>query len=176
VLIEDTNAATVTGVNNWIQTNASPGPLSGSVQTTSPGFRNPAAKDFTLSNGSPCIRAASSVYGLPGREYFLNETTNRLWRIRAAARDLGALESTSTNGPVGPYDPSPRPLLGISRSNIQATLSWPLFAQDFQLQTAGQATPNTWSAVSTVYATNLAGLSVVAPTTTNDVSFFRLEK
>src|SRR5437899_8239616 len=96
VLVEDTNAATVTGVNNWIQANAGAGPLSGSVQSSSPGFRNAAAKDYTLTNGSVCIGAANaSVFGLPGREYFQNEITNRLWRIRAAAQDIGAFESTS---------------------------------------------------------------------------------
>src|SRR5436190_3392470 len=98
VLIENLNAATVSGVNNWIQTNAAEGPLKSSVLTATPGFRNPALKDFTLTNGAACIGAANgSVFGLPGREYFRNESTNRLWRIRSAARDIGALESTTAS-------------------------------------------------------------------------------
>jgi hypothetical protein len=176
VLIEDPAAAVVIGVNNWIQTNASAGPLTGSIQTASPGFRDPAAKDYTLSIGSACIGAASaSVYGLPGKEYFLNEATNRLWRIRAAARDLGAFESTSTNGPIGPYDPTPRPLLSASQSGGHAVLSWPLFAQDFQVQTSGVIGPATWTPAPFSYLTNLTGLSATL-STSNGPSFFRLQK
>lgn len=145
ILIEDTGAAVVTGVNNWMQTNASPGPLTGSVQSGSPGFRNPAAADYTLAIGSRCIGAANgSVFGLPGKEYFKNELTNRLWRIRDAARDIGALESTSTNGPVGPYDPEPLPRLSIARSGSNAVLSWPLFAPEFQLYESDFSRPLTW--------------------------------
>src|SRR6266436_5504640 len=103
LLIEDNSAATVTGVNNWLQTNASAGPLTGSVGSASPGFRNAAFEDYTITNGSVCIVAANTtVFGLPGKEYYRNEITNRQWRIRAAARDIGAFESTSTNSPVGP--------------------------------------------------------------------------
>jgi hypothetical protein len=176
VLIEDPAAAVVTGVNNWIQTNASAGPLTGSIQTASPGFRNPAAKDYTLSSGSACIGAASaSVYGLPGKEYFVNEATNRLWRIRATARDLGAFEGTSSNSPVGPYDPVPRPALGISRSGPQVVISWPLFAQDFRLQTSALVDPKIWNAATFGYTTNLTGLSA-ALSASNSPAFLRLQE
>ena len=176
VLIENAAAAVVTGVNNWLQTNASPGPLTGSIQTASPGFRNLAAKDYTLSSGSACIGAASgSVYGLAGKEYFLNEVTNRLWRIRSAARDLGAFESTSANDPIGAYDPPPRPMLGVGWSGSRAILSWPLFAQDFQLQTSDLATRAAWQSAPFSYLTNLNGLSATV-SATNGPAFFRLEK
>jgi hypothetical protein len=111
-LIEDAVHGTITGANNWLQTNAAPGPLTGSIQTASPGFLNLATKDFTLATASPCIGAATAaVYGLPGKEYYHNELTRCQWRIRNAARDLGAFESTTTNSPAGPYDPQPRPAL-----------------------------------------------------------------
>src|SRR5262249_20807140 len=113
-LVEDAVHGSVVGGNNWIQTNATAGPLTNSIQSASPGFRNAAAKDYTLSNGSACIGAATaSVYGLPGKEYYQNESNSCEWRIRFAARDVGAFESTSTNAPVGPYDPFPRPNLNI---------------------------------------------------------------
>src|SRR5215472_7292357 len=68
VLIENTSAATVSGLNNWLQTNAAAGPLLASLSSANPGFRNPALKDFTLTNGSVCIgHATAAVYGLPGR-------------------------------------------------------------------------------------------------------------
>src|SRR5207245_2888544 len=115
-------------LNNWIATNASAGPLIASVQSSSPGFRNSSAKDYTLTNGSLCIGAANaSVFGLPGREYFRNEITNRFWRIRPAALDIGAFESTNTNAPVGPYDPAPPVRLAISKTGASAVVSWPLY-------------------------------------------------
>lgn len=174
VLIEDTNAAVVTGINNWIQTNAAAGPLIKSVSSASPGFRNAALKDYTLTLGSSCIGAAGLVYGLPGREYFLNETTNRLWRERPAARDLGAFESTSSGSPVGPYDAPPRPPLSISLAGGNPVVSWPLFAQDFQLWKSDLAGPSSWSLVPSAAVTNLAGLTV-SPTPTAP-AFFRLQK
>ena len=89
VLIENTTAATVSGMNNWLQTNASAGPLTASVRSAAPGFRNPAGQDYTLGPNSICVGAANAtVFGLPGREYFLNEVTNSMWRIRAAARSV----------------------------------------------------------------------------------------
>lgn len=166
VLIENTNAATVTGVNNWLQTNATIGPLTASIQSATPGFRNAPVKDFTLTNTSVCIGAANpAVYGLPGREYYLNEVTNRLWRVRAAARDLGAFESTSTNAPIGPYDPPPQPQLSIARSGASVVVAWPLFAQDFQLYQSDLSTPLTWSLTGYAYATNAAGISASLPAT-----------
>lgn len=114
-LVENTNAGSVSGVNNWLPSNATPGALTGSVQSAAPGFRNAATQDYTLASGSVCIGAANtSVYGLPGKEYYRNEITNRQWRARAAARDLGAFESTTTNSSVGPYDSAPLPRLSAS--------------------------------------------------------------
>jgi hypothetical protein len=176
VLIEDTNAAAVTGLNNWLQTNAATGPLTGSVQSASPGFRNPAANDYTLTSASACIGVANvAVYGLAGREYFQNEITNRMWRIRASAQDIGAFESTSTNTPVGPYDPSPLPQLTIQRSEANVLLSWPLFAQDFQLYQSALNSPVTWSPAPNTYVTNAMGLSATSPVNV-DRYFFRLQK
>ena len=175
-LIENSTYGTVTGANNWLQTNAAPGFLTGSIQTGSPGFRNPAAKDFTLMGGSPCIGAATaSVYGLPGKEYYQNETNNCQWRIRAAARDLGAFESTSTNSPVGPYDAFPRPRLSVMLSGGNAVLSWPLFAQDFQLEQSPALLPASWTAVSSSYVTNTSEISCTAQAT-GGKAFFRLRK
>jgi hypothetical protein len=176
VLIEQTNAATVSGMNNWLQTNAATAWLTGSVQSAAPGFRNPSAKDYTLSNGSICIGAANAaVFGPPGREYYLNELTNRMWRIRAAARDLGAFESTSTNGPVGPYDPVPRPQVSIVRSGTNVVVSWPLFAQDFRLQQSDFTLPISWSAAAVGYVTNAVGVQATVPAAASK-SFFRLKQ
>ena len=176
VLIEDAAAAVVTGSNNWLQTNANVGPLTGSVQSPSPGFRNPSAKDYTLANGSVCIGAAGLVFGLPGREYFRNETTNRFWRIRDAARDLGAFESTSTNSAVGPYDAPPVPRLIIRQSASGVVLSWPLFAQDFQAFTSGLNTPFTWKAQpGALVTTNLTALSM-STALSSMPAVFRLQK
>ncbi len=91
VLIENASNATVTGQNNWLQTNASSGPLVTSIRSATPGFRNAAMKDYTLATGSACIGAASMpVSVVPGEEYYKNEGTNRLWRMRNSALDLGA--------------------------------------------------------------------------------------
>ena len=175
VLIETANAATVTGINNWLQTNASAGPLAASVQSVAPGFRNATAKDYTLTNNSVCIGAANfSVFGLPGKEYYLNELTNRLWRIRAAAWDIGAFESTSTNGPVGPYDPAPLLKVSIGMSGTNAMVTWPLFAQDFQLYQSDFCSPIVWSLAPVSNSTNAAGVLVTAPAKTGK-SFFRLK-
>ena len=173
-LVEDPVHGTVIGANNWLQTNATPGPLTNSVQSAAPGFRNPAAKDYALLAGSACISVANpSVYGLPGKEYYLNETTKAQWRIRLAARDLGAFESTSTNNPVGPYDPTPRPLLSIAQSGTNAIVSWPLFAQDFQLQQSGQLAPTAWTASPLARISNTVAISATAPLNASN-NFFRL--
>jgi hypothetical protein len=176
VLIEDTNAAVVTGVNNWIQTNADQGTLAGSVLSSSPGFRNSAAQDYTLSTGSACVGTASgSVFGLPGKEYFQNEITNRSWRIRDSAWDLGAFESANTNRAVGPYDTVPLPRLGVSNSGSAALLTWSLFAQDFQLDESEFSSPASWSLAPFASVTNLAGVSATAPIA-GKAAFFRLRQ
>lgn len=180
-LIENTNAASVTGVNNWIRTNAvvgtsTSGNLTGSIRSASPGFRNAAAQDYTLTNGSVCINAASpNVFGLPGREYFSNEATNRQWRIRNAARDLGAFESTTTHTPVSPYDPEPRPRLSIAPTSGNAIVSWQLFAQDFRLEQSPASPSSIWSNTPGAYETNAMGLAISLSVNSGN-QWFRLRK
>ena len=174
-LLDYAASGTVSGQNNWLATGVTVGPLTGSVQSASPGFRNPAARDYTLTNTSVCINAASAaVYGLPGKEYWRNETTNRQWRIRAAARDIGAFESTSTSSPVGPYDPEPRPLLSIAAGDGNITTSWPLFAQDFQFEQSDLVTPPNWSDAAYAQVTNATGILATIPVSAN--ALFRLRK
>jgi hypothetical protein len=176
VLIENSAAATVTGANNWLQTNSAAGPFSDSVRSASPGFLNPGAGDYHLLNNSPCVSAANgAVYGLPGKEYFQNEKTNRLWRIRDAARDLGAFESTSTNAPIGPYDPVPVPKLGVGLNGANASLSWPLFAQDFQLVHSDFGLALNWTPSSSSPTTNLTNVSMNVPLNAQG-SLFRLQQ
>jgi len=175
-LIEDTNAASAFGVNNWLKTNATAGPLAGSVKSAAPGFRNAAAQDYTLATNSVCVGAANAtVFGLPGREYFLNEATNCQWRIRAAARDIGAFESTTTNNPVGPYTPEPRPRLSIAPTAGNAVVSWPLFAQDFRLDESNLTNPVSWTPSLYGNFTNATGIFATVPTSTGN-KFFRLRK
>jgi hypothetical protein len=175
-LIEDTAAGAITGLNNWLQTNATAGTLTGSVRSPTPGFRNAGLQDYTLAPGSACIGAANfSVYGLPGNEYYLNEETNRMWRIRTAARDIGAFESTSTNAPVGPYDPIPRPSLSVRTAGGTVTLGWPLFASDFQLQQSTTALPFNWVTSGFPLSTNAAQVTAT-PAVVGNAQLFRLRK
>ncbi len=178
-LIEDANTGVVTGLNNWLKTGTAASPLTGSVLSAAPGFRNAAAEDYTLTNSSSCIGTASAVvFGLPGREYHLNEATNRQWRIRHAARDIGAFESTSTNSPIGPYDAPPQPQLNVTPSTGSGnmTISWPLFAQDFLLQQASVgAAQMVWSNAPCALVTNSIGIAAAAPMATGG-GLFRLRK
>src|SRR5262249_21289242 len=175
-LVEDAVHGTVIGANNWIQTNATAGPLTNSIQSASPGFRNAAAKDYTLAAGSPCIGAANgSVYGLPGKEYYQNEITKCQWRIRPSARDIGAFESSTTNSPIGRYDPAPRPRLGIRSASTNATLFWPLFAQDFQVEQSTGLPANAWTLAPYSYSTDATAISLSAPANLSE-KFFRLRK
>jgi hypothetical protein len=174
-LIEYGATGTVTGQNNWLPTGATPGVLTGTVQSVAPGFRNPAAQDYTLTNTSVCINQASaSVYGLPGKEYWLNEVTNRQWRIRAAARDIGAFESTTSSGSVGPYSVEPQPQLTAVPGVGSIAIAWPLFAQDFQLQQSLTLAPASWSNAAYAFVTNATGILATIPVSTNAV--FRLRK
>jgi hypothetical protein len=176
-LVEDNAHGIVTGANNWLMTNATPGPLTGSIQTASPGFSNPAARNYTPAVGSACVSAATaSVYGLPGREYYQNETNKCEWRIRPSARDIGAFEAGNTNNPIGPYDPSPQPRLNIGPSIANALLSWPLFAQGFHLEHATQVVGSSnWIVAPYSSATDTAAISLRAPLTASK-SFFRLRR
>ncbi len=174
-LVETAGAASVNGLNNWLQTNATAGVLAGSVRSAAPGFRTAAQQDYTLAPGSACIGAAALVYGLPGREYYLNETTNRMWRPRAAARDIGAFESTTTDAPVGPHASAPLPRLSIRRADLNVELAWPLFASDFQLEQSTLPGPFNWVPSNLMLGTNLVEISAGTPTTgTSQV--FRLGK
>lgn len=175
-LIEDAAAASVSGVNNWQPSNAAASPLTNTVYSASPGFGNPAGEDFHLAVGGVCIGAANTlVYGLPGREYYLNEATNRMWRPRPSALDLGAFESTTTSNPVGPYDTAPQPQLNIAPPGRNAVLSWPLFAQDYQLEQSDLSVPVTWTASPLTLVTNGTGLTSTASADVGH-SFFRLQK
>ena len=175
-LIENTTYASASGVNNWLPTGAVPGTLTGTVQSATPGFRNIAAKDYTLAPGSICIGAANaSVYGLPGREYFRNEITNRMWRVRAAARDIGAFESTTASAPVTAYAPTPLPWLTAALAGNNVVLSWQLFASDFQLQQCNLTSPVLWTASAWAVTTNAAGLNAAGAAGAGK-NFFRLAK
>lgn len=107
ILIEDATHGTVTGANNWMQTGATAGALTGTVFGTDPGFVSTATEDFHLAAGSAAIGAASTtgVQDLPVTEYWQNETVTRMQRARATTKDIGAFESTTTSTPVGPYGP-----------------------------------------------------------------------
>jgi hypothetical protein len=102
-LVEDAASATVTGTNNWIATGAIATGLSASIVGAGPGFANAAAKDFTLASGSGAIGKAATAADLPGGEYYRDEQVVRMGRVRAAAKDLGAFESTTSSAPAGPY-------------------------------------------------------------------------
>jgi hypothetical protein len=175
-LIEDATAASVNGVNNWQPSNASASPLTNSVLSTSPNFANPGQEDYHLAGGSVCIGAANTtVYGLPGKEYYLNEVTNCMWRPRPSTLDIGAFESTTTSSPIGPYDVPPQPQLAIALSGGNAVLSWPLFAQDYQLEQSDFSAPVTWTASPLIIVTNGTGLtSAVTPSAGQ--SFYRLQQ
>jgi hypothetical protein len=176
--IEDTAVGSASGSNNWMPANATPGVLSNSVQSASPGFLNAAVEDYHLAVGSACIGAANAtVYGLPGREYYYNELTNLMWRPRAAARDIGAFESTSTSSPVGEYDQTPQPPLNFTPTirSTNVLLSWPLFAQNFQLKESGLLQSAAWNIVPGVFSTNASNVNVTILTTSGQ-EFFRLQE
>jgi hypothetical protein len=104
ILVEDSAAATVSGVNNWIQTGATAPGITGSVTGCDPGFNDLANFDFTLAPGSAGLGAANTgVGGLPIAEYYKNETLTRMYRVRLTANDLGAFEHTTTGPGIGPY-------------------------------------------------------------------------
>ena len=174
MLIDNTSFGVVTGVNNWLPNGATTGSLTASVKSVMPGFRNVSSQDYTLGPGSVCIGTANaSVYGLPGKEYYQNEITNREWRIRAAARDIGAFENTTTSTPVGPYDPYPRPRMTISHSGPNVIFAWPLYAADFQLWEANTLPVVGWLPIAGVMTTNAVQVSTMAPLQGAE-GFFRL--
>jgi hypothetical protein len=103
-LIEQAPTGHVTGTHNWLPSGADGAGLTATVFAADPMFKNAAQSDFTLAAGSSAIGAAvAPAAGAPDREYYRDETTARMYRARAAARDIGAFESTSTGPGVGPY-------------------------------------------------------------------------
>jgi MYXO-CTERM domain-containing protein len=110
-----TSNATVSGENNWLETGANAGALTGTVFGADPGFVSAGTLDFTLGSGSAAIGAASqSVSNAPDREYWQNEQNARKFRWRATQADLGALESTTSGNGYGPYDDPGQPPPGGS--------------------------------------------------------------
>ncbi len=109
-LVENATAGILVGTNNWLATGVNPGPLVASIFSVAPRFANAANKNFTLATGSAAIGKASAVpMGVPTHEYFQNETVKRMFRPRAAVKDIGAFESTTTGPGIGPYGTAPIP-------------------------------------------------------------------
>jgi hypothetical protein len=175
-LVEDAGHGTITGGNNWLATGVNPGPLTNSVFSSSPGFANAAANNYTLVPGSAAIgHGALLVPGLaPVKEYYRDQTLTREYRIRASANDLGAFESSTTGPGIGPYDTPPAPTLRAALSENSVTISWPLTAPDFVLdQTSTPNQSNSWSQVTNLFATNYTGFSLTLPVS-NTKTFYRL--
>jgi hypothetical protein len=174
-LIEDSSFGVITGVNNWIPTGVNPGSLANSISSTSPGFRDPASQDYTLSPGSAAIgKASASIYGLPGLEYYKNETLSRMFRIRPSAKDIGAFESTTSTPSFNAYDAFPMPQLSASHLNNNILLSWPLYASDYRLlQSTNLSTAGTWAQIIYSQNTNSSGISGSFPIT-QEKAFYRL--
>ena len=150
ILIEDAVHGSVQGNNNWLKTGVSPAGLASSIFSAAPGFANAAGFDFTPATGSVCLGAASALTPalLPTREYFQNQAVTEKFRTRASARDLGALESTTTGTGLGPYDSPPIPHLLASPAGANLNLSWPLTAPTFVLEQVSTLDGSaTWSAV-----------------------------
>ena len=105
--IETASAGTVSGQNNWLQTGTPVGALAGSILGSDPGLAQ--ASGWRLAAGSSCIGAAAAVANLPVTEYYLDESTTRMYRVRASVHDLGAFESTTTGAGIGPYAGQPTP-------------------------------------------------------------------
>ena len=101
--IEDTNNGTVTGASNWFESGTSAAPLTGSIFGSDPNFGG----SYRLAGGSACIGAATSVQDAPITEYYLDDQTTRMYRVRASVKDLGAFESTTSGPGIGPYDTPP---------------------------------------------------------------------
>lgn len=176
-LVENVSAGPVSGVNNWLMTNATSGPLTGSIRSASPGFSNPAAQDYSLASNSAAVgRADTTVVGLPSREYFQNEGNPRQFRVRPAVHDVGAFESTTFGAGVGPYDPEPQPALKIRWTDGNAFISWPLFAADYLLEVAANgAVPLLWHPESAACVTNADGISASIPVASSS-ALYRLSK
>jgi hypothetical protein len=176
-LIENTATATITGQNNWLASGASPGPLSNSVFSASPGFKNIASMDFTLLANSAALGGASqSVPGLPIKEYYRNESIARQYRLRSTVKDIGAFEGTTSGTGIGPYDVPPAPPLSITRSGSTLSISWPRTAPDYVLdQTTNLISANSWTQVPPPYVTNSTNFQISLPAPASR-QFYRLRK
>ncbi len=166
VLIEDPVNGSVQGANNWLKTGVAPAGLSNSVFSALPGFQNAAVLDFTLAPGSANIGLAGVLASglIPTREYFQNQAVARAFRPRAVARDIGALESTTTGGGVGPSGAPPLPGLAVQLSGGNVLLSWPLTAPEFVLQQESALDGSTvWSEVPGAYVNSPADFSLALP-------------
>jgi hypothetical protein len=176
-LIEDASTGTITGINNWMASGVAPGPLAHSIVSASPGFRNASAGDYTLSPGSATLgQASAAAYGLPGLEWFRDETMPCLFRVRSSVKDLGAFESTTSGVAFGPYDKAPAPELSASFSNGSVLLSCPLFGTDYRLMRSTDLNPGgVWTQVSVETTTNAMGITRGIPANQRG-SFFKLSK
>jgi hypothetical protein len=102
-VVEDPLDGAIYGRNNWFQTGTSDAPLTASIFGSDPMF----GASYRLAPGSPCIGAAAFFKSLPVTEYYLDDQTTRMYRVRSSAKDLGAFESTTTGPGIGPYTQSP---------------------------------------------------------------------
>jgi len=101
--VEMTSVGKVTGTHNWLPTGTDATGLAATVFGANPGFTDAAQDDFTPASGSPAVGAAMALpTGAPDHEYFRDEIVTRMYRLRATAHDIGAFESTTTGGGVGP--------------------------------------------------------------------------
>ena len=94
---------TISGTSNWLEMGTTADDLTNTLFGSDPGFRDPAALDFTLAAGSSAIDGANGT-GLtaPSTEYFRDETVTKMFRARSSAKDLGAFESTTQGTGYGP--------------------------------------------------------------------------
>jgi MYXO-CTERM domain-containing protein len=99
--IEDMTNGSVSGQNNWFLTGTAVAPLTGSVFGSDPQFA------ASYRPGNALIGAAASVQNTPITEYYLDDKTTRMYRVRASVKDIGAFESTTTGPGIGPYDTQP---------------------------------------------------------------------
>ena len=104
--IEDTNNGTVTGSNNWLQTGTNAGALTASIFGSDPMFDTTLA--YRPTQTGPLFNGADpSVQNAPVTEYYLDDKTTRMYRVRQDVFDVGAFEWGTAGPGIGPYDPQP---------------------------------------------------------------------
>jgi len=104
---------------------------------------------------------------------------NQLFTANQSSATLTFVSQNSGNGGVFldaiSVTPQVQPMLAISLSGSQATISWTTNASNFQLlSTPSISPPIQWTAVTNQPVTN-GILCIVTVSATNDVQFFRLE-